>query len=35
VLRREGAGDGVKLTVTFPGYGQKKLVQKYANLEKA
>jgi DNA helicase-2/ATP-dependent DNA helicase PcrA len=35
VLRREGAGEGVKLTVTFPGYGQKKLVQKYANLEKA
>lgn len=35
VLRREGAGDSVKLTVTFPGYGQKKLVQKYANLEKA
>ena len=35
VLRREGVGDSVKLTVTFPGYGQKKLVQKYANLEKA
>ena len=35
VLRREGAGESVKLTVTFPGYGQKKLVQKYANLEKA
>lgn len=35
VLRREGAGDGLKLTVTFPGYGQKKLVQKYAGLEKA
>ncbi len=35
VLRREGVGDGLKLTVTFPGYGQKKLVQKYANLEKA
>jgi DNA helicase-2/ATP-dependent DNA helicase PcrA len=35
VLRREGAGDSVKLTVTFPGYGQKKLVQKYAGLEKA
>ncbi len=35
VLRREGIGDGLKLTVTFPGYGQKKLVQKYANLEKA
>ncbi len=35
VLRREGAGDALKLTVTFPGYGQKKLVQKYAGLEKA
>jgi DNA helicase-2/ATP-dependent DNA helicase PcrA len=34
VLRREGVGDGLKLTVTFPGYGQKKLMQKYANLEK-
>jgi DNA helicase II / ATP-dependent DNA helicase PcrA len=33
VLRREGAGDSLKLTVTFPGYGQKKLVQKYAGLE--
>jgi DNA helicase II / ATP-dependent DNA helicase PcrA len=35
VLRREGAGDSTKLTVSFPGYGQKKLVQKYANLESA
>ena len=35
VLRREGVGDSTKLTVSFPGYGQKKLVQKYANLEKA
>jgi DNA helicase-2/ATP-dependent DNA helicase PcrA len=35
VLRREGAGDSLKLTVTFPGFGQKKLVQKYAGLEKA
>jgi len=34
VLRREGVGDSLKLTVTFPGFGQKKLVQKYANLEK-
>ncbi|MEP6635426.1 MAG: 3'-5' exonuclease, partial [Acidobacteriota bacterium] len=34
VLHREGAGEALKLTVTFPGYGQKKLVQKYANLEK-
>jgi DNA helicase-2/ATP-dependent DNA helicase PcrA len=35
VLRREGVGESLKLTVTFPGYGQKKLVQKYAGLEKA
>ncbi|MDX6695084.1 MAG: ATP-dependent helicase UvrD/PcrA [Blastocatellia bacterium] len=35
VLRREGAGDSVKLTVSFPGYGQKKLIEKYAGLEKA
>ena len=35
VLRREGAGESTKLTVSFPGYGQKKLVEKYANLEKA
>jgi DNA helicase-2/ATP-dependent DNA helicase PcrA len=35
VLRREGAGDSLKLTVTFPGYGQKKLLQRYAGLEKA
>ncbi len=35
VLRREGAGESVKLTVTFPGFGQKKLIQKYAGLEKA
>jgi DNA helicase-2/ATP-dependent DNA helicase PcrA len=35
VLRREGVGDSLKLTVTFPGFGQKKLIQKYAGLEKA
>jgi DNA helicase II / ATP-dependent DNA helicase PcrA len=35
VLRREGVGESTKLTVSFPGYGQKKLVQKYAGLEKA
>jgi DNA helicase II / ATP-dependent DNA helicase PcrA len=34
VLRREGSGDSTKLTVSFPGYGQKKLVEKYAGLEK-
>ena len=34
VLRREGSGDNVKLTVSFPGFGQKKLIEKYANLQK-
>lgn len=34
VLRREGSGDSAKLTVSFPGFGQKKLIEKYANLEK-
>ncbi len=35
VLRREGTGDNVKLTVSFAGFGQKKLIEKYANLEPA
>jgi DNA helicase-2/ATP-dependent DNA helicase PcrA len=35
VLRREGSGDQTKVTVSFPGYGQKKLVEKYAGLEQA
>jgi DNA helicase-2/ATP-dependent DNA helicase PcrA len=35
VLRREGAGESAKLTVSFPGFGQKKLIEKYAGLEKA
>ncbi len=35
VLRREGSGDNVKLTISFPGYGQKKMIEKYANLQKA
>lgn len=35
VLRREGAGDSTKLTVSFPGYGQKKLIEKFAGLERA
>ncbi|MGH7784121.1 MAG: hypothetical protein ACREO5_09820, partial [Candidatus Binatia bacterium] len=34
VLRREGTGDNVKLTVSFPGFGQKKLIEKFANLQK-
>ncbi|MDQ1422131.1 MAG: ATP-dependent helicase UvrD/PcrA, partial [Acidimicrobiaceae bacterium] len=35
VLRREGVGDSAKLTVSFPGFGQKKLIEKYAGLERA
>jgi DNA helicase-2/ATP-dependent DNA helicase PcrA len=35
ILRREGVGDAAKLLVSFPGFGQKKLVEKYAGLEKA
>ena len=35
VLRREGTDDNVKLTISFPGFGQKKLMEKFANLEKA
>jgi DNA helicase-2/ATP-dependent DNA helicase PcrA len=35
VLRREGSGDNVKLTISFPGFGQKKLIEKFANLEQA
>jgi DNA helicase-2/ATP-dependent DNA helicase PcrA len=33
VIRREGEGDLAKLTVSFPGYGLKKLVQRYAGLK--
>jgi DNA helicase-2/ATP-dependent DNA helicase PcrA len=33
VLRREGDGEDVKLTVSFPGVGAKKLVARYAGLE--
>jgi len=35
VLRAEGAGDDAKLTVSFPGYGQKKFIAKFASLETA
>ncbi|MFL6215454.1 MAG: ATP-dependent helicase [Blastocatellia bacterium] len=34
VLRSEGAGEDAKLTVSFPGYGLKKFVAKFAALEK-
>ena len=35
VLRREGTDDNVKLTISFPGFGQKKLMEKFADLQKA
>ena len=35
VVNREGEGEGTKLTVSFPDYGLKKLMEKYAGLEKA
>ena len=33
VLRLEGSGEDTKLTVSFPGYGLKKLVAKYAGIK--
>jgi DNA helicase-2/ATP-dependent DNA helicase PcrA len=35
VYQREGEGDSAKITVQFPRFGLKKLVEKYAQLEKA
>jgi ATP-dependent DNA helicase UvrD/PcrA len=35
VVGCEGEGDDAKVTISFPGYGQKKLVERYAALEKA
>jgi DNA helicase-2/ATP-dependent DNA helicase PcrA len=35
VLRVEGTGDDAKLTINFPGYGQKKFVAKFVTLEQA
>ncbi|HYL97525.1 MAG TPA: 3'-5' exonuclease, partial [Blastocatellia bacterium] len=34
ILQCDGAGDDAKLTVSFPGFGQKKFVAKFAGLEK-
>jgi DNA helicase II / ATP-dependent DNA helicase PcrA len=34
VMMREGEGEDAKLTVVFPGYGMKKLMEKFANLER-
>ncbi|HSB74581.1 MAG TPA: hypothetical protein VLC12_02975, partial [Terriglobales bacterium] len=35
VYKREGEGEEAKITVQFPRFGLKKLVEKYAQLEKA
>jgi len=34
IVRREGEGEDAKLTVSFPKYGLKKLVEKYAGLKR-
>ena len=33
VLRLEGTGEDTKVTVSFPGYGLKKLIAKYAGIK--
>jgi DNA helicase II / ATP-dependent DNA helicase PcrA len=34
IVKREGEGENTKLTINFPGYGHKKMIEKYAALEK-
>ncbi len=34
VVRREGDGENAKITVNFPRYGLKKLVERYAGLKR-
>lgn len=33
IMRREGDGDDARLTINFPGYGLKKLIEKYAGIK--
>ena len=33
IVRREGEGEDAKLTISFPGYGLKKIVLKYAGIK--
>ena len=33
VLRREGDGEDAKLTISFPGHGLKKIIEKYAGIK--
>jgi len=35
IVECEGEGEDVKLTISFPGYGRKKLMERYAALEQA
>ena len=35
VVRREGDGEDAKITVNFPRYGLKKLIEKYAGLKRS
>ena len=35
VYKREGEGENAKITVQFPRFGLKKLMEKYAQLERA
>ena len=34
VVKREGDGDDAKITVNFPRFGLKKLIEKYAGLKR-
>jgi DNA helicase II / ATP-dependent DNA helicase PcrA len=34
VIECDGEGDDTRLTISFPGYGRKKMVEKYASLER-
>ncbi|HTM50009.1 MAG TPA: UvrD-helicase domain-containing protein [Bryobacteraceae bacterium] len=34
IVRREGEGEDAKLTISFPGHGLKKMVEKYAGLKR-
>jgi DNA helicase-2/ATP-dependent DNA helicase PcrA len=33
VVRKEGEGEDAKLTISFPGYGLKKIVARFAGLK--
>lgn len=35
VIKRQGAGENATLLINFPGFGQKKLMEKFTTLEKA